>query len=291
MRLVRLLVLGVALGAACSDKSARDSQPAQHTERPSEERHLIADSPRASVTVPATREAVAKAVPAWRGNVPIAPGATEPTAVCETLARLWRNIAYTTVAVRDTTAEPMEYDNGQIQSLPSTSACIMIARADSGIDKGRDAPFWPAPDWLELPNLVADGPDGSTRTYQRDMLRCMVESNWDGEDDSDSTYVPLKWYEQRTTCWRHNRAIVPADTPLTLKRVLGRHAQISKVRHRARLEPERNAASRRRTRFHVVHDQRRLSLAVNEESRARAVDFDPDLRPRVRLEIDVRLVA
>ena len=44
-------------------------------------------------------------------------------------------------------------------------------------------------------------------------------------------------------------------------------------------------------RLHVVHDQRRLRLAVHVEPRLVPAHLDPDRRPRVRHEIDVRLVT
>lgn len=96
--------------------------------------------------------------------------------------------------------------------VATTAACLVVARADSGIDNIPRLLYWPAADWIPLLVFSADGPDGGAMTYQRGLTRCEVHNQWDGEDDSDSTYVPQKWFEERTICWRHNRALIPEDT-------------------------------------------------------------------------------
>jgi len=55
--------------------------------------------------------------------------------------------------------------------------------------------------WLPLSRLDADGPDGSVSAFERGRVRCLVDKSWDGGDDADSTYKPLPWYREATTCW------------------------------------------------------------------------------------------
>src|SRR3954453_4783827 len=64
------------------------------------------------------------------------------------------------------------------------------------------------------------------------------------------------------------------------------HAQVAEVRLGAGADPQTDAAAGR-TAFEVVHDQRRLRGAVDEQPRANAADLDPDVRPRAALEIGV----
>jgi hypothetical protein len=141
--------------------------------------------------------------------------AAEPMQVCETVAQRWRRVAFSTVELRDTVASPRNHDQQHPERpdevLPPTPACLVTARADSAIPDRR-ALYWPAPDWAAILSMSADGPDGNMMTYQRGIVRCEVSNSWDGEDDADTTKVPLKWYAQRTTCWRHNRTLIPADT-------------------------------------------------------------------------------
>jgi hypothetical protein len=48
----------------------------------------------------------------------------------------------------------------------------------------------------------ADGPDGQSRVYQLEPVRCQVNEHWDGGDDADTTSVPAPWFEQDVACWK-----------------------------------------------------------------------------------------
>lgn len=76
-------------------------------------------------------------------------------------------------------------------------------------------PYWTDAEqrgWVRLARTMADGPDGSSSAYQRELVRCYVAETWDGGDDADSTYVPGTWYRQETWCWRRRSAVTAADT-------------------------------------------------------------------------------
>src|SRR6478752_6540666 len=66
--------------------------------------------------------------------------------------------------------------------------------------------------------------------------------------------------------------------------------ELAEVRNGPAIDPQRDAAFRIRAGLHVVHDERRLLLTVDEQPRVIATHLDADLRPDVRLHIDVRLV-
>jgi hypothetical protein len=58
--------------------------------------------------------------------------------------------------------------------------------------------------WQQRPNLFsADGPDGSAVAYSRGDIACVIDGSWDGEDDSDSTYVPKPGFAFVVTCLRN----------------------------------------------------------------------------------------
>ena len=113
-------------------------------------------------------------------------------------------------------ATPVNRDVTQLirtdEKLSPTPACVIIARNDSGLSDHAHTPYWPAVGWTEIWAFSSEGPDGQMVTYQRGLVRCEVADSWEGGDESDRTAVPAKWFGQQTTCWRHNRRLVPTDT-------------------------------------------------------------------------------
>lgn len=95
-----------------------------------------------------------------------------------------------------------------------------FATSDSGhAPRGARAanPYWTDAEqrgWVRLARTIADGPDGSSSAYQRELIRCYVSETWDGGDDADSTYVPGTWYRQETWCWRRRSGLAAADTSI-----------------------------------------------------------------------------
>ncbi len=55
--------------------------------------------------------------------------------------------------------------------------------------------------WRMITRWEAEGPDGFSRTFVRAGVRCQIDFEQDGGDDSDSTYVPSPSVAERTTCW------------------------------------------------------------------------------------------
>jgi len=66
--------------------------------------------------------------------------------------------------------------------------------------------------WREILHWAGDGPDGYNRTYLRGAVRCQVEFEQDGGDDSDSTHVPSPRVAERTSCWSDSAGITARDT-------------------------------------------------------------------------------
>lgn len=149
------------------------------------------------------------------GGAP-SPVSAEARLACASVAESWHAVAFSHLELRDTVANPVNRDAshpGRPDELGApTPACLVLAHADSGIDHIGRPPYWPAADWVPILVFSADGPDGNAMTYQRGRTRCEVHNQWDGEDDSDSTYVPQKWFEQRTICWQHDRLLILSDT-------------------------------------------------------------------------------
>jgi len=62
-----------------------------------------------------------------------------------------------------------------------------------------------------VPNYAygADGPDGSDMGYVTAKYLCVIVAQWDGGDDTDTTYVPAPGCEVRITCVPRREDDVP----------------------------------------------------------------------------------
>ena len=90
------------------------------------------------------------------------------------------------------------------RSRSTTDACWVAVRVEEDTERSEGEPRVPftSSGWARLWEFQADGPDGSSAVFQLVPVRCLVEERWDGGDDSDSSYVPARWFEQRVACWR-----------------------------------------------------------------------------------------
>lgn len=127
-------------------------------------------------------------------------GDPDVVAVCDTVLDSWRTATHADIRLADTTVQAAS------EALP-LPGCMVIASAPVGIDSvQRSHLYWAmdtARDWTELLAYMADGPDGGSRTVERDAVRCQIDFTRDGGDDSDSTYVPSPAIGETTFCWRH----------------------------------------------------------------------------------------
>ena len=125
------------------------------------------------------------------------------TAVCDSVAGLWRGTGRATVRLTDTTTRIGPYWDERQQRLVSSDihGCAAVATAPEGLDSAQHAGlYWKgsgARGWELLQDRDADGPDGNTRTRQRGDVQCQVDQAYDGGDDSDSTYVASPRLRQR----------------------------------------------------------------------------------------------
>jgi hypothetical protein len=56
--------------------------------------------------------------------------------------------------------------------------------------------------WKERAHLLsADGPDGTVLAISRGGAACVFDMRWDGDDDSDSTYVPAPGFTAEASCF------------------------------------------------------------------------------------------
>ena len=58
--------------------------------------------------------------------------------------------------------------------------------------------------WVYARGYQGDGPDGTVLGLSSRKYLCVLEAEWDGEDDSDSTYVPAPGCEVTVTCVPRN---------------------------------------------------------------------------------------
>jgi len=54
--------------------------------------------------------------------------------------------------------------------------------------------------WTPNYDYSADGPDGHVQGYVQSGYLCVLDARWDGEDDSDPTYVPAPGCQVILTC-------------------------------------------------------------------------------------------
>jgi len=83
--------------------------------------------------------------------------------------------------------------------VTDTTTCPNELLGDSLVKAG-----W-VPDYL----YSADGPDGSDMGYLTAKYLCVIEAQWEGGDDSDTTYVPAPGCEVRITCVPRREDDVP----------------------------------------------------------------------------------
>jgi hypothetical protein len=102
--------------------------------------------------------------------------ATEAPTVCDSIAAMWRTVPRTIVVVHDKIVEPFDC-NAVDQTRPAERlsprpACAVDIDKDSlrahgdSATQSRDDWFLPAKGWSELWMMFADGPDGSSQTFQ-----------------------------------------------------------------------------------------------------------------------------
>ena len=82
-------------------------------------------------------------------------------------------------------------------------ACRVSWRHDTGhAPLGDDFERASAAGWRERGKLLtADGPDGSIEAVSRGGVACLVSGEWDGGDDSDSTYAPAPGFTISASCY------------------------------------------------------------------------------------------
>ena len=167
-RTIRRLALATLVSALCVACSSPDSEPARAS--------------RDSSTAPANLPSAASPVAA---------------AVCDTVAKRWQRS--NTVFTRSDSVARM---SSMTESAP---VCVVTAVAED--DPGKKLTsfsYWgdsTSQGWRGITGWDADGPDGSSRTLVRNGVRCQVDGEWDGGDDSDSTAERSKRVTERTTCW------------------------------------------------------------------------------------------
>jgi hypothetical protein len=130
-------------------------------------------------------------------------------ALCDSVAREWKH-REPSASVRQNVDTLISDDDDSFvyRNAPQHRACLTVVRVEH--PQGHPTPPAPGfnarpiwrPGWTEIENTTADGPGGGEQGYMRGDVRCLVRVEFDGEDDSDSTYVPADWFVETTMCWR-----------------------------------------------------------------------------------------
>lgn len=134
-------------------------------------------------------------------------------AVCDSVAALWEQAADVKVARSDSTITPLSADT-------PVQACRVAMVAPNGLRDGAGAKsYWGDSTflltfhgWRMITRWEGEGPDGFSRTFVRAGVRCQIDFEQDGGDDSDSTYVPSPSVAERTACWPNATGVTASDT-------------------------------------------------------------------------------
>jgi hypothetical protein len=130
-------------------------------------------------------------------------------AVCDSIASAWKAVSGVQVARAESTV-------AAISTAAPVRACHVAMVAPGGLSPsvwaGR---YWAdsTRGWREILHWAGDGPDGYSRTLVRAAVRCQIQFEQDGGDDSDSTYVPSPRIAERTSCWSDPAGITARDIP------------------------------------------------------------------------------
>jgi hypothetical protein len=144
------------------------------------------------------------------------PGTAKPiatlsvaAAVCDSVATAWRKVSGAQVTRADSTV-------AAVSTSGPVRACHVAMVAPRGLPPAAwDRAYWTdstSRGWREILHWAADGPDGFSRTLVRGAVRCEIDFDQDGGDDSDSTYVPSPRIAERTSCWSDPAGITARDT-------------------------------------------------------------------------------
>ena len=129
-------------------------------------------------------------------------------AVCDSIASTWRAVSGVEVTRAESTA-------AAVSTPAPVLACHVAMVAPGGLPRSAWAgTYWAdsTRGWREILHWAADGPDGFSRTFVRAAVRCQVDFEQDGGDDSDSTYVLSPRIAERTSCWSDPVGITARDT-------------------------------------------------------------------------------
>jgi len=141
--------------------------------------------------------------------LPPAPAAPQPDSIlaaCQTVQRMARR-----VLMLETRLEvDVDLANEFVHESPQRHGCRVGGHTDEDrvaapVDDLAEA--LEAEGWHRLLTYQADGPDGSLTGLTVGPALCVIRGQWDGGDDSDSTYVPTPGYDLDVQCFRRT----PAD--------------------------------------------------------------------------------
>ena len=119
--------------------------------------------------------------------------------------------------MKELTARARSDSLAQMNSMTRPApVCVVtaVAEEDSGAQR-MSSSYWSdstSQGWRGIMGWDADGPDGMSRTLFRSGVRCQVDGEWDGGDDSHPTAARSKRVAERTTCWGDVVGLTARDT-------------------------------------------------------------------------------
>ena len=211
-----------AVRLAPESAPAKAAEPRQESKKREEPSAFMADKMEKKLVPPPSanvaQDAAAPAAPASRGRV-----AEESRASAGMAAREMSTASVTKNEVEDACdlalrklawfkdARISRKNNSSFEYEGKTfTGCVGVIDGDRSKlppDRGTGGDFYPregsdlaAMGWKA--SMEADGPDGTFYQVNRQDVFCVVEGQWDGDDDSDPAYVPASKLQITVKCAR-----------------------------------------------------------------------------------------
>jgi hypothetical protein len=203
-RLIAPLALLLTLGPAC----ARETAVAQGAPTPAKP-----PAPAAPPTVPAARAVVRAFAPAASETIRLSPSLAEeqenpqPTvdyasldAARDSIGVMLRRCVNPADSAVRVSMGPARFKYWYAADSVDGWAFHIVVTDTSECPNERVQNALTVAGWVPFYGYSADGPDGGILGLVSKRFLCVVEGQWDGGDDSDSTYVPAPGCEVTVTC-------------------------------------------------------------------------------------------
>ena len=121
-------------------------------------------------------------------------------AVRDTIAAIVRSAAGVADTAIHLRREPVQFKYHFAAGFGAGWAFHIVVNDTSACPNERVRDALSADGWIQDYDYTADGPDGEDMAFVTRRYLCVIEAQWDGGDDVDTTYVPRPGCQVTVTC-------------------------------------------------------------------------------------------